>query len=621
MALADRDPRAWVEIQTLAQEIVTLRRKLDRLADTPALASTAIEGGAIEGYTTDGQLTTRTGQQHDGTYVSASLAGPVPPAPTIPIVDAGPGLANVAWDGGFVDDALTPMDFSRVEVYVSTSPITDPLPAFLTGTIETPQGAEIVTTRPAGLYYVRLATRSASGKVSVLSEQTTVTVEAQVDPEVIAEQIATKTSIYRHTTDPVGSGTAVGDIWWKLDGGGAVIGQWSWDGDSWEVLPISGVLIAAQTIAAAQIAAASLTADKFVAGTLTAREMALGIFRSQRVQNPGFEITHPTGPARQGSYTTIPGWHFEAGANGTAAAFEYKQPVAAYSGAGKAVLTNTGAGDLGVSAVSDPFPVTAGEQLNVSLQAMSTVAARAGIGVWIEWLNSAGTQISSGAVYVGYVTGSENAYAPLLGSAVTAPAGAVTARLRIQNRRSVGATGINYLLIDDVSVYPVGVASMDLSPAAFRMWDTFGTVTTEITSLWAKFPNLQAQNGVVNGDLSVTGALSSQDSFTAQYATVSQRLTVAGRRMVPFVRTIATSASGRAWWPHGLGVVPSGAVVTLAMDTVGGPMFPVIGVVERVSGDVPTDATNISIRLMGNSASTWGAVTAGSWTVAGFYIV
>jgi hypothetical protein len=623
VSLADRDPHTWSQLQKVARQLVSLQRQVNRLADTPALSLSAIEGGAIDGYTTDGQLTTRTGEQHDGTFVSVSLAGPTPPAPTVPILDAGPGLANIAWDGGFVDDALTPMDFSRVEVYVSSSPITDPLPAFLIGTIETPQGAEVVTRREAGLYYVRLATRSASGKVSALSEQATVTIEEQVDPEAIAEQIASKTSIYRHTTDPVESGTAVGDLWWKLDGAGAVIGQWTWDGDSWEVLPISGVLIAAETIAAAQIATASLTADKFVAGTLTARELALGIFRSQRVANPGFEITHPTGPAKQGSYLTIPGWTMEAGANGTAWAFEYKQAVAAYSGFGKAVLTNNGAGDVGVTMLSDRFPVNVGEQLNATVMAMSTTTARAGVGVWIRFYDAAGAVISTPSLFVGYVEGSGNAYAPVFTTAVTVPAAAVTGRLMIQNRRSVGSTGINYLLIDDVAVFPVGVDSMDLSPSAFRMWNSLNgsSPSVDITATWAKFPNLEAQNGVINGDLNVTGTLSSQDSFTAQYASVSQQLTVKNRRIEPFVRTIATNALGRAWWPHGLGATPAGVMVVSAMDTVGGPTFPVIGVMERVSGDVPTNATNVAIRLMGNSNSAWGAVTAGTWTVAGFYIV
>ncbi|MCG7284953.1 hypothetical protein MHY85_03070 [Cellulomonas sp. ACRRI] len=596
------DPQPTAAIRELARRITRLQRQIDAGAHTPDLGLSAIEGGAIDGFTVDGQITTRTGEQHDGTFGSVTLAGPVPPTPTAPIAEGAPGMASIAWDGGFLEGALTPMDFARVEVYVSAAPIIDPMPAHLVGTIETPQGAEIVTRREAGTYYVRLASRSLAGKVSPLSEEVTVEVADLVDTAAIEDELAKKTTIIRSTGDPDEDGAAVGDLWWKIDGDGHVTAQWRWDGTAWQVLAISGLLIAAETITAAQIAAETITADRLLAGAITTRElaslavtadkiaanaitaskiaagaitadkiaagsitadqMALGIFRTQRVANSGFEITQATGPAVPGSRTTIPGWSFEAGAHGTAFAFEYKTATAAFSGNGKAVLVNNGAGDDGAKLYSDRFEVRAGEVLRTTLAVMNTTAVNAGVAVWIRYYDATGAAVGGwNNLFVGYVPSSGAKYAGVPTADHTAPAGAMAAQLQIQNRRAAGMTTTNYLCVDDVAVYPVGVQSMDLSPGLFRMWTDAGVMAVSIDPITAKFGNVVAQNASVQGSLDVTGGATFGDqvqvySLKNIWANSSTRKWAAARSSYAgdatvnagtSIQVIGTTLSGVIW--------------------------------------------------------------------------
>lgn len=156
-----------------------LARRLARLeADragqkVPQLAFSSIEGGAItETDITGEQVVAVYGEQFDGTHVAASLFGPIPPAPTSFAVLPVPGGLKVRWFGYFIDDAVPPMDFTRVEVHASQEDGFDALSAdTLRHSFETPRGGEVVIALAPGVWYVRLVSRTQSGKASPPSEQ------------------------------------------------------------------------------------------------------------------------------------------------------------------------------------------------------------------------------------------------------------------------------------------------------------------------------------------------------------------------------------------------------------------------------------------------------------------
>ena len=72
-----------------------------------------------------------------------------------------------------------------------------------------------------------------------------------------------KNTIHYSTSSPSGSGTNVGDIWWQYSGS-TLIGQWSWNGSSWNPAPITNAVIA------------NLDAGKITTGILNAIEINAG---------------------------------------------------------------------------------------------------------------------------------------------------------------------------------------------------------------------------------------------------------------------------------------------------------------------------------------------------------
>src|SRR5699024_2347632 len=53
-----------------------------------------------------------------------------------------------------------------------------------------------------------------------------------------------KNTVTSSTTAPVGSGKTKGDTWFRTDGSGAIIGQWSWTGAAWESQEVGSEVIA-----------------------------------------------------------------------------------------------------------------------------------------------------------------------------------------------------------------------------------------------------------------------------------------------------------------------------------------------------------------------------------------
>lgn len=152
-----------------------------KAATQPQLAYSSIEDGAIQSVE-DGSLKAIIGKQYDGTQAITIVNGPIPPEPTAPTGTAGIEGATFRWDGTFVDGAIVPMDFSRVELHVSTDPgLTGLLAGTLRATFETPRGGEVWIGLAPVDQYARLVTRTLTGQASAASDVFTITPIALLD--------------------------------------------------------------------------------------------------------------------------------------------------------------------------------------------------------------------------------------------------------------------------------------------------------------------------------------------------------------------------------------------------------------------------------------------------------
>jgi hypothetical protein len=186
-------------VEKLANQIAGIDNRLTAYITTPRLGQSSIENGAIDAYDETGQLTLSVGLQADGTTAAVSLAGPKPPVPTAPVIESGQLSLSVRWDGLFTGEdglpdllSVAPMDFTRVEVHVSDDPDFDPkLAVSLVGTIETPRGAPVVVSPLASKpYYVRLVTRTQSGKFSDASSINSATPLPALDTAALEAELA-----------------------------------------------------------------------------------------------------------------------------------------------------------------------------------------------------------------------------------------------------------------------------------------------------------------------------------------------------------------------------------------------------------------------------------------------
>jgi len=159
--------------RTLQNKFREIERRLRGLESTAQLGfSSVVSDGAIKVYDKDGTLVQQVGTQFDGTYTSASLGGPTPPTPTTPTVAGVVGGLDISWDGLFTDAAYAPMDFSRVEVHASAASGFEITQENLVNTFESPQGGKHFVSFPdSNTYYVKLVTRTQSGKLSPESGQ------------------------------------------------------------------------------------------------------------------------------------------------------------------------------------------------------------------------------------------------------------------------------------------------------------------------------------------------------------------------------------------------------------------------------------------------------------------
>lgn len=186
--------------QDLGTRIARIEKKLAHIERASRLSAAALDDTALEVRDDAGSLRAIVGQQGDGTTAVNVVNGPVPPAPTTPLVASVIGGVAAAWDGQLVDTAGVPLDFARIEVHAAPTPGFTPGPATLQGTIETAQGATVIIPTQDPLY-VRLLTRTTSGAASAPSAENGPIAPALIVAEDVADGIITGTKLSAEALD------------------------------------------------------------------------------------------------------------------------------------------------------------------------------------------------------------------------------------------------------------------------------------------------------------------------------------------------------------------------------------------------------------------------------------
>ncbi|MFF6903502.1 hypothetical protein [Streptomyces hydrogenans] len=181
-------------------EIERLKKRVAAVERASRLGAAAIDDTALEVRDDTGSLRALVGQQGDGTTAVNVVNGPIPAAPTAPLVASVLGGVAAEWDGQLVGGAGVPLDFARVEVHASATPSFTPTTATLIGTIETAQGA-IVTIPTTTPIYVRLVTRTTSGTASAPSTQNGPIAPALIVADDVADGIITGSKLAADAID------------------------------------------------------------------------------------------------------------------------------------------------------------------------------------------------------------------------------------------------------------------------------------------------------------------------------------------------------------------------------------------------------------------------------------
>lgn len=157
-------------VKAIADRWKRVERAQKQANRSPQLHRSSTEGGAQTVYQpgTGGLPGAIIGRQFDGTYGAVAVGGPNPPAPTGITVEALPSAIRVTWDGSFVDDADTPMDWTRAEVRVSQQDDLDGLTQPLSGAFVSPSGGDLTVNglTPGVPLYVRVTSRTTTGKTA-----------------------------------------------------------------------------------------------------------------------------------------------------------------------------------------------------------------------------------------------------------------------------------------------------------------------------------------------------------------------------------------------------------------------------------------------------------------------
>jgi hypothetical protein len=265
------------EFTDLAVELERLRMEVRSLKAAPQLASSSIEDGSLDVNDAGGNLVAQVGRQFDGTFMAASLAGPVPPAPTDPLVDPVVGGVIARWDGEFDQGVMCPMDFARVELHATTDP--EPPEGWwltadtLVGTIETPRGSSItLAMAPVPVTFV-LVTRSLAGKFSAPSPTVVTTPleawSAEQISDIVLASANGKNKVTFSDDAPGQTPNTEGDTWFQYDAADNIVGQWrGLGGTEWTAVALSHEVMSSLDLGKATVG--RLNGGMIEAGTITA---------------------------------------------------------------------------------------------------------------------------------------------------------------------------------------------------------------------------------------------------------------------------------------------------------------------------------------------------------------
>ncbi|PBC72237.1 MULTISPECIES: hypothetical protein [unclassified Streptomyces] len=261
----------------IGAQLARLEARLTKVERSSRLSSASLDGTSLVARDDTGGLRAIVGQQADGTSGIQVVNGPPPPAPSAPIAVSVLGGVTVSWDGQFVDGAVIPLDWARIEVHASTSPGFTPTAATLQSTIETAQGATVVVVTDDPVY-VQLLARNTSGAASTPSAEVgpfgptpvvasdvldgIITTVKLADDAVTAAKVAAGAIGTTEITD-----NAVTTQ--KIVAGAILAGQ----------IAAGAVLtdkLAAEAVTAAKIASLAITTDKLDANAVTTAKLSAG---------------------------------------------------------------------------------------------------------------------------------------------------------------------------------------------------------------------------------------------------------------------------------------------------------------------------------------------------------
>lgn len=178
------DPVTAAVIRDLARKVNDLDRRVRDQAAASQARDRSVEGGAQSVYDETEQLRAVVGELEDGSYGMVTYGGPIPPAPSIPLVSQFPGGATITWDGfDAYDEQAWPDNFLRVNVHLSTVPGETPTEDTLIGSIESPAGGALSIAQPPDVTtWATLVAVTAAGIESAPSLETEVTGGVIPDP-------------------------------------------------------------------------------------------------------------------------------------------------------------------------------------------------------------------------------------------------------------------------------------------------------------------------------------------------------------------------------------------------------------------------------------------------------
>ncbi|MFE0058651.1 hypothetical protein [Streptomyces sp. NPDC059003] len=431
-----------------AEYLHELERRIEDLERANQLTDASIEGGAIDVYDDEGSLQVVIGDQPDGTTGVIHVNGPPPPTPTAPQLAAARGGTAVTWDGLYTDADVAPLDFSRVEVHAATAAVYEPTQLTQVGTIESPRGGTFTVPTDVPVY-VRLVARNLSGTASLPSAAA-----GRVGPQkVVAEDVLD--GIVSETKLAAAAVTAAKIALGAVNSNG--LADSSVTTGKLVALSVTADRLAALSVTAEKIASLAVTTDKLAALAVTADKIAANSVDASHIRAGSLDATH----IKAGSITTdrltiastpnmLPDPSFEGPAGAAlVAGLTHWSVVGPGNNSAKALQVNA----VNATPVTRSMPLLAlpllpGQQLRLAIDARpSEDWMGTSIRIYARWIDAAGGITFSHVTRTSPVLGAWNA----LAGTITAPAGTVSAEVRIATYDSTAGT----VAFDNAAIQPV----------------------------------------------------------------------------------------------------------------------------------------------------------------------